>query len=114
MGVVVAVVTLMVDEPEPVTVPGLKVAVAPAGSPLALRVTTPLNPPITAMVAVYEVLFPCTTAWEDGVAEIVKSGVVVALTVKTSAAITPISPWVDADVELSAAEVASCPSVANA
>ena len=39
-----AVVTVRVLDPEPATVAGLKLAVAPAGSPLALRVTVPLNP----------------------------------------------------------------------
>lgn len=80
MGVVVAVVTVMFDEPEPVTLPGLKVALAPAGSPVALKVTTPLNPPTAAMVAVYWVLPPCTTVCEDGEAEMVKSVVVFGFT----------------------------------
>jgi hypothetical protein len=34
----------MVEEPDPVTEVGLKLAVAPLGSPLALKLTAPLNP----------------------------------------------------------------------
>jgi hypothetical protein len=35
----------MVVEPEPVRVMGLKLAVAPAGKPVALKLTVLLNPP---------------------------------------------------------------------
>lgn len=51
-GVVVLVVTDMVEEPEPVTDVGLKLAVAPAGNPLTLKLTLPLNPPDPVAVAV--------------------------------------------------------------
>ncbi len=56
--VVLAVVTVMVEDPEPVTEGGLKLALVPVGNPLALKVTVPLNPPRAEMVAVYVVLFP--------------------------------------------------------
>ena len=46
------VVTDMVDEPEPATEVGLKLALAPAGNPLALNATVPLNPPDPVAVAV--------------------------------------------------------------
>ena len=46
------VVTDIVDEPEPVTDVGLKLALAPAGNPLALRLTTPENPPDPVTVVV--------------------------------------------------------------
>lgn len=52
VAVVLLVVTVMVDEPEPVTVVGINEAVAFAGNPLALKVTTPLNPFCAVMVAV--------------------------------------------------------------
>ncbi len=52
VGVVAAVVTVMVDEPELLTDDGLKLAVAPAGNPLALKLTLPLNPPDGVTVAV--------------------------------------------------------------
>jgi len=51
-GVDVDVVTVMVEEPEVVIEGGLKLAVAPAGSPLALKVTDPVNPFTALTVAV--------------------------------------------------------------
>jgi len=44
VGVVLTVVTVIVDGPEPVTELGLKLAPAPVGSPLALKLTAPVNP----------------------------------------------------------------------
>jgi len=44
IGVLAAVVTVRVEVPDPVTVAGEKLALAPLGSPLALSVTVPLNP----------------------------------------------------------------------
>jgi hypothetical protein len=35
----------MLEDPEPVTEAGLKVALAPTGNPVALKVTIPLKPP---------------------------------------------------------------------
>ena len=43
-GVLPVVVTVRVELPDPVTVAGEKLAVAPVGKPLALSVTTPVNP----------------------------------------------------------------------
>jgi hypothetical protein len=51
-GVEVLVVTVIVELPDTATEPGLKLAVAPVGSPLALNVTVPLNPPDGVTVAV--------------------------------------------------------------
>lgn len=48
-GVVPDVVTVRVDVPAPVIVAGLKLAVAPAGNPVTVRATVPLNP-FTAVV----------------------------------------------------------------
>jgi hypothetical protein len=45
VGVVELVVTVMVEEPGPVTEVGLKLTLAPLGKPLALNATAPLNPP---------------------------------------------------------------------
>jgi hypothetical protein len=64
VGVVVAVVTLMLEVPAVGL--GLKVAVAPAGTPEALSVTFPANPPEGVTVTVYDVLAPCTTVWLAG------------------------------------------------
>ncbi len=43
---------LTVVEPEVFTVVGLKVAVTPEGSPLALKLTVPVNPPPGVTVTV--------------------------------------------------------------
>ena len=52
LGVVVAVLTVMVEEPGVLTDAGLKCAVAPIGSPLTLNVTVPVNPPNGVVVTV--------------------------------------------------------------
>ena len=44
MGVEFEVLTAMVEDPEPETELGLKLAVAPEGSPFTLKVTFPANP----------------------------------------------------------------------
>lgn len=47
------VLTVRVELPEPpVTEAGTKLALAPAGSPLALRLTVPVKPPLGVMVEV--------------------------------------------------------------
>jgi hypothetical protein len=51
-GVVVLVVTDMVEEPDPLTEVGLKLAPAPVGKPLTLKATAPVNPPDAVTVAV--------------------------------------------------------------
>src|SRR5215471_546037 len=43
-GVVLAVVTFKVEDPEPLTEAGMKLAAAPAGNPLMVRFTALLNP----------------------------------------------------------------------
>jgi hypothetical protein len=48
-GVVPEVVIVRIDVPAPVIVAGLKLAVAPAGNPVTVGVTVPLNP-LTAVV----------------------------------------------------------------
>jgi hypothetical protein len=67
------VVTVNVEFPAPVTVAGEKLAVAPVGNPLALNVTTPVNPFNAAMLAVYVVALPWITVCVLGLPEIVKS-----------------------------------------
>src|SRR3989442_208902 len=81
VGVVAAVVTVNVEE-FAVAGFGLKVPVAPAGNPLTLKVTPPVNPPKREMFAVYDVLPPRMTVWEAGVAERPKSGTGAALTTR--------------------------------
>ena len=60
-GVVVLVVTVIVDVPLVVTVVGLKLAEAPEGNPLALNVTVPVNPLRAPIVTVYVVELPAVT-----------------------------------------------------
>ncbi len=67
-------VTLTVDVPEPLTEVGLKLALAPAGKPIAEKATLPLNPFRAVTVAVYEVPAPTVTVCEAGEADIEKSG----------------------------------------
>ncbi len=51
-GVELAVVTVIVEEPEPLTEGGVKVAAAPTGSPLTLSATLSLKPLRAVTVAV--------------------------------------------------------------
>jgi hypothetical protein len=52
VGVVLAVVMVRVEEPDVVTEVGLKLAVAPAGNPVTLKFTVPVNPPVGLTVTV--------------------------------------------------------------
>lgn len=70
VGVVLVVVTVSVELPE-VSGVGLNVPVAPAGSPLTVRSTDPVKPPVGVTVAVYVVLLPCVTDCDAGDAETV-------------------------------------------
>ena len=67
--VVLLVLTLRVEEPEPVTEVGLKLALAPVGSPPALKLTVPVKPFNAVTLAVYVVFEPWVTVREDGVAD---------------------------------------------
>ena len=53
---------------------GPKLAVAPPGNPLRLKVTAAEKPPEGAMLTVYVVPAPYATLWEAGTAERAKSG----------------------------------------
>jgi hypothetical protein len=46
------VLMVSVEEPEPVTAVGLKLAVAPEGNPLTLKLTVPVKPPVGATLTV--------------------------------------------------------------
>ena len=52
LGVFLLVATVRVEEPEPVTEPGLKLPVARKGNPLTLKLTVPENPPDGVTVTV--------------------------------------------------------------
>ena len=72
-GVLGLVVTVIVEAV--VGEGGLKLAVAPRGNALAVKVTAPTNPFKGTIVMVYDVLLPRLTVRDAGVAEIEKSGV---------------------------------------
>jgi hypothetical protein len=61
-GVVAVVVTVSVAEPGTFTELWLNEAVAPAGSPLALRLAAPVKPAEDPTFTVYVVLAPFDTA----------------------------------------------------
>ena len=74
-GVVAEVETVSVDDPEVVMDAGLNAAVTPAGKPVALSDTAPLNPFTAVTETAYVVLPPTDTVCEAGDAATVKSGV---------------------------------------
>lgn len=73
-GVLAEVVTVKVEEPDPVTEVGTKEAEAPGGNPLTEKLTISENPFKGLMEAVYETFPPCTVDCEEGEAEMEKSG----------------------------------------
>src|SRR5262245_50330057 len=66
----------------PVVEGGVKVAVTPAGNPLAVSATLLVNPPVRVIVIVLVPLAPRVTVTLGGAADRVKSGVAAALTVR--------------------------------
>jgi hypothetical protein len=72
-AVVLAVETLNVEEPEPLTEVGLNEVVTPVGTPLTLSATLPLNPLSAPTLTVELVPPPTVTASEFGFAAKVKS-----------------------------------------
>ena len=74
---VVVIVSVAVFEVASVilTEAGLKFAVAPAGKPVAVRLTLPVKPADGVIVSVYCALAPGVTACKDGPAISEKSGV---------------------------------------
>jgi len=78
----------------PVVEAGLKAAVTPVGSPLAVRATAPVNPPEGATVIVLLPVPPCATVTLAGLADNEKLGVLL-VTVRTSVAVcvsVPLTP----------------------
>jgi hypothetical protein len=81
----VSVNTLLV--PVVVVVAGLKLAVTPAGKPLAVNETAPANPLVRVRVSVLVPLAPRFTVKLVGLAARVKSGVPAVPTVKVMVAV---------------------------
>src|SRR5215813_8879250 len=87
-GVEVEVLTLSVELPEPPTMEaGVKLALAPAGKPLTLRLTVSVNPPIGVTVVVYEVPLPACTVCDAGEALMLKSPTIAAFTTRETEAV---------------------------
>jgi hypothetical protein len=87
LGIEREVTISKVADPDPATYVGEKVAVAPAGRPVRLRLTVSLNPPMPVMVTLYEVLFPALTLFEPGETPIEKSALAGACTFKLMVAV---------------------------
>jgi hypothetical protein len=64
-----------VEDPPAATEAGLKPAVAPEGSPVALNATDSVSPPDAVVETVVVTELPWTTEPEAGLVEIEKSGV---------------------------------------
>ena len=84
-GVLLEVAIVRVED-APVAGLGLNVAVVPAGIPLALRVTLPVNPPVLVTLSVYVVRPPTGTDCEAGVADSEKLPATAAFTTSVTAA----------------------------
>jgi hypothetical protein len=67
-GVVRAVVSVITVDPGPTSDVGAKLALVPAGIPLAVKLTLPLNPPTPATVTVYAAVNPTLIVWDEGIA----------------------------------------------
>lgn len=83
---------------------GLKFALTPEGSPLALIDTLPVRPPTNPIVIVLETLDPGDTETAVGEAAIVKLGS--AVTVRVSVAVSVVEPLVPVMVTVAAPTVA--------
>jgi hypothetical protein len=87
-GVAVVVLTVRVELPEPPVIDeGTKLALAPVGNPLTLRLTVSVKPPLGVIVAVYEVPLPAWTVCEAGVAVMEKSPTIGAVTTSETEAV---------------------------
>ncbi len=90
----------------PVVDVGLNVGVTPAGRPLALKATLPVNPPLGVTVIVVDAVVPRVTVTFAGLAESEKSGVGGAFTVSVIAVVCESVPLVQVMVTFAAPRVA--------
>lgn len=98
VGVVAAVATVKVDDPEPVTEVGLNAPVALVGNPEMLKVTAELKPFRADTVGVKIVLLPWITVCELGVVVTEKVGA--ALTTSMAVALCVRLPLVPVKVSV--------------
>src|SRR6266851_1186254 len=73
-GVLAEVVTVSVEEPDPETEAGTKEAYAPEDKPITEKLTVSVKPFMALMETVYGTFPPCAVDWDDGEAEMEKSG----------------------------------------
>ena len=85
-GVVAELETVSVDDPEVAIDAGLNAAVTPAGNPVTLSATVPVNPFTAVTETAYVVLPPTETVCEAGDTAKLKFGVCV-LTLRVTAAL---------------------------
>jgi hypothetical protein len=85
---------------------GLNEAVTPVGNPVAVKVTLPVNPPVSVTVIVSVPLLPCLTVREVGEEESVKPAVTLALTVSAMAVVAVVLPEVPVTVTVAGPVVA--------
>ena len=71
---------------------GAKLAVTPAGCPVADKAIAELNPPETVTVRVDEPLLPCTTDTEPGEGVMRKLGVAARYTINVTVAVCVMPP----------------------
>ena len=90
----------------PVVEAGLKAVVTPAGNPLAVKATAPVNPPDGVTVRTLEPVAPCATETLAGLAANVKLGVCTAVTVKLRVAVCVRVPLTPVTVTVAAPRVA--------
>ena|SRR5580765_6697049 len=69
VAVLAEVEIVRVEEPDVVIKDGLKLAVAPAGNPVALRLTLPVKPPVAVTVTVVVPLLPAVSVMAAGEAD---------------------------------------------
>ena len=86
------VLMVKVEGPDPVTELGLKLELVLLGSPLRLKLTTPLNPPELVTDTLKVVLDPRVTVRDEGVAAMLKSPAAGALTVSETLVVCEMLP----------------------
>lgn len=90
----------------PVVEAGLNAAVTPAGNPLVVSATAPVNPPDGVTVTTLEPVAPCATETLAGLAASEKLGVWTAVTVKLRVAVCVRVPLTPVTVTVAAPRVA--------
>jgi hypothetical protein len=102
-----------VVEPDVLTDAGLNEPVAPAGSPVTLKLTVPLKPVAGVTVAVYVVPAPARMVLDPGVADNEKSVTVIVRVAADWLVAPPLSVTLSDAVYVPAVEYVTFPGAAN-